>query len=240
MAKRINAKLVMELLGKGMSAREIYKTRRISRESTKKVVEAMAATGLTWEQASNMDEADVYDRLFPKQAEERAAVLDADYDYVHAELQRVGVTQKLLWEEYRDEAGAKGLAAISYTSFCRGYKQYVTGRNVTNHLEHKPGQAVEVDWSGPTMHLAVPVTGERTRVYLFVATLPYSQYSYVEGTLDMRENTWLTCHVYAFEFFGGVPARCVCDNLKTGVVSHPRDGEVVLNDVSVNAFVKRS
>ncbi|MDD6288766.1 MAG: IS21 family transposase, partial [Eggerthellales bacterium] len=120
MAKRINAKLVMELLGKGMSAREIYKTRRISRESTKKVVEAMAATGLTWEQASNMDEADVYDRLFPQQAQEKAAVLDADYDYVHAELQRVGVTQKLLWEEYRDEAGAKGLAAISYTSFCRG------------------------------------------------------------------------------------------------------------------------
>ena len=38
MAKRINAKLVMELLGKGMSAREIYKTRSISRESTKKVV----------------------------------------------------------------------------------------------------------------------------------------------------------------------------------------------------------
>lgn len=37
MAKRINAKLVMELLGKGMSAREIYKTRSISRQSTKKV-----------------------------------------------------------------------------------------------------------------------------------------------------------------------------------------------------------
>lgn len=80
------------------------------------------------------------------------------------------------------------------------------------------------------MHPTDPVTGERTRVYLFVATLPYSQYSYVEGTLDMRENTWLTCHARAFEFFGGVPARCACDNLKTDVVSHPRDGEVVLNE----------
>lgn len=148
MAKRINAKLVMELLGKGMSAREIYKTRRISRQSTKKVLEAMAATGLTWDEASKMDEAAVYDLLFPQQAQEKAAVLDADYGYVHSELQRVGVTQKLLWEEYRDEAGAKGLAAVSYTSFCRGYKRYVTGRNVTNHLEHKPGQVMEVDWSG--------------------------------------------------------------------------------------------
>ena len=28
--------------------------------------------------------------------------------------------------------------------------------------------------------------------------------------------------------FGGVATRLVCDNLKTGVVSHPREGEVVL------------
>ena len=31
-----------------------------------------------------------------------------------------------------------------------------------------------------------------------------------------------------FRFFGGVATRLVCDNLKTGVVSHPREGEVVL------------
>ena len=230
MAKRINAKLVMELLGKGMSAREIYKTRRISRQSTKKVLEAMAATGLTWDEASKMDEAAVYDLLFPQQAQEKAAVLDADYGYVHSELQRVGVTQKLLWEEYRDEAGAKGLAAVSYTSFCRGYKRYVTGRNVTNHLEHNPGQVMEVDWSGPTMKLVSEATGEVSKAYLFVATLPYSQYTYVEATADMRQNTWLLCHVHAYEFFGGVAVRCVCDNLKTGVTKHPREGEVVLNE----------
>lgn len=33
-----------------------------------------------------------------------------------------------------------------------------------------------------------------------------------------------------FEFWGGVPERTVCDNLKTGVVKHPREGEIVLND----------
>jgi len=30
-----------------------------------------------------------------------------------------------------------------------------------------------------------PLTGEFIKVYLFVATLPYSQYSYVEPCLDM-------------------------------------------------------
>ena len=32
----------------------------------------------------------------------------------------------------------------------------------------------------------------------------------------------------------GVPMRIRCDNLKTGVVSHPREGEIILNDQYVN------
>ena len=34
------------------------------------------------------------------------------------------------------------------------------------------------------MHYTVPSTGEVVKVYLFVATLPFSQYSYVEATKD--------------------------------------------------------
>lgn len=41
----------------------------------------------------------------------------------------------------------------------------------------------------PTMHYTVPSTGEVVKVYLFVATLPFSQYSYVEATKDMKMDT---------------------------------------------------
>lgn len=150
--------------------------------------------------------------------------------YVHSELQKAGVMLKLLHEEYRDRASADGLASKSYTTFCRDYAEYVTARNVTNHLEHKPGQVMEVDWNGTVMWLESPATLERTNAYLFVACLPYPQYSYVEATLDMKQGTWVKCHVHAYRFFGGVPVRTVCDNLKTGVVRHPWDGEVVLNE----------
>lgn len=54
--------------------------------------------------------------------------------------------------------------------------------------------------------------------------------SVFEPTLDMRERSWLRCHVHMCEFWGGVPERTVCGNLKTGVVKHPREGEIVLND----------
>ena len=33
----------------------------------------------------------------------------------------------------------------------------------------------------------------------------------------MDQRSWTECHVAAFGFFGGVPARLVPDNLKTGV-----------------------
>jgi hypothetical protein len=33
-----------------------------------------------------------------------------------------------------------------------------------------------------------------------------------------------------YEFFGGVPRRTICDNLKTGVIAHPREGEIMLNE----------
>lgn len=46
----------------------------------------------------------------------------------------------------------------------------------------------------------------------------------------MKERTRLRCHVHMLEYWGGVPNRIVCDNLKTGVVKHPKEGEIVPND----------
>lgn len=230
MAKKIDAKLVLELLGRGMSGREIQKTRHIAQQSVKKVREAAKERGIAWADVAHMNGDEVYDLLFPDQAQAKAATANIEIDYVHSELQKTGVTLKLLHEEYCDQARSEGLAAKSYTSFCRDYSEYVIARNVTNHLEHKPGQVMEVDWNGASMRLENPTTLERTKVYLFVACLPYSQYSYVEATLDMKQNTWLKCHVNAYEFFGGVPVRTVCDNLKTGVIKHPREGEIILNE----------
>ena len=109
-----------------------------------------------------------------------------------------------------------------------GYADYTIVNKLTNHLENKPGVKAEVDWSGPTMNYIDTSTGEVVTVYLFVGTLPYSQYSYVEPTLDMKMDSFIRAHVHMYEFFQGVPARLVCDNLKTGVVSHPKDGEIVL------------
>lgn len=229
MAKHQTAKLIIELDAKNMSRREIARTRHVSPHTVQEVLEKASAKGIHWKDIRFLSEDDVAALLFPEEVAARSAIERPDYGYVHDELRKVGVTLKLLWEEYTKRCADTGKVAVSYVTFTRGYSEYATARNVTNHLKHKPGQAMEVDWSGSTMQLVDPVTGETSKAYLFVAVLPYSQYTYVEATLDMKQNTWLLCHVNAYSFFGGVAVRLVCDNLKTGVIKHPKEGEIVLN-----------
>lgn len=88
----------------------------------------------------------------------------------------------------------------------------------------------DVWWTGLTRLCTLSNTGEIITVYLFVGTLPYSQYSYVEPCLNMKMNIFIECHVRMYEYFGGVPTRTISDNFKTRVVTHPKEGEIVLTD----------
>lgn len=49
------------------------------------------------------------------------------------------------------------------------------------------------------------------------AVLGASNYTYCEATWSQGLPDWIGSHVRAFEFFGGVPAVLVPDNLKSGV-----------------------
>ena len=47
-------------------------------------------------------------------------------------------------------------------------------------------------------------SGISTTVYVFVATLPYSGYSYVEAFFSVNQECWTAAHVNAYRYFGGV------------------------------------
>lgn len=61
-------------------------------------------------------------------------------------------------------------------------------------------------------------TGHRVAVWVLTMTLSCSLALFIQPVLRMDQTSWNASHVAAFEFFGGVPARLVCDNLKTGVI----------------------
>ena len=92
----------------------------------------------------------------------------------------------------------------------------------------KPGDTFEVDWAGNTMPIYDRVTGEQYDAYIFVGVPPCSGYAYVEAFSSMVRENWITAHVNAYNYFGGVTRIVIPDNLKTGVIKNSRY-DTVLN-----------
>ncbi|MBE7073471.1 MAG: IS21 family transposase [Ruminococcaceae bacterium] len=231
---KIRAKEILEARHQGLSMNEIAKTLHVSKHSVSAVCSRAAAKELTPQRIGAMSDNEIYILLFPEKEASNVIYAEVDYDYVTAELKRTGVTMKLLHEEYTDRCRTDGTLPVGYTKFCTDYKAWRSSRDYSDRIVHKPGVTIEVDWSGPTMSYVDRQSKTDVTVYLFVATLPYSQYTYVEACPDMKQTTWVQCNVNMLRFFKGVPLRIRCDNLKTGVISHPKEGDIVLNDQYIN------
>ena len=80
----------------------------------------------------------------------------------------------------------------------------------------EPGSEAQIDY-GKLGMWCDPASGRRVAVWVFAMILSCSRALFVQPVLKMDQISWNASHVAAFEFFGGVPARLVCDNLKTGV-----------------------
>ena len=195
MFKKTKVRSILELLGKNLSAREVSKVLGGSRNTVAEVQALFLQSGKSWDDISVWDDDRLYELFYPDKFKYKPRYAPVDYSYVHKELKKTGVTEKLLWEEYCTQCEKDGLNACSYITFAKNYKKFTVDKNYTSHIEHKPGLEIEVDWSGPAM-------------------------SYVEATTSMDEKAWLSCHVNMFQFFGGTPVKIVCDNLRTGVTSH--------------------
>lgn len=87
----------------------------------------------------------------------------------------------------------------------------------TCRFETAPGEQAQVDWASfGRWH------GQRLSA--FVMTLGYSRMKYLEFTLTQDLETFLTCHLHAFDAFGGVPQTLLYDNLKSVVLSREATG----------------
>lgn len=230
MPTKIKVKAIMFLRDSGTSQRSIASSRQTSRNSIQDVFRIADDQAISWNQIKDLEENEVYELFYPTKFKKSSVQKEPNYDYVHKELKKVGVTLKLLWQEYISTCTDEDVIPFGYSRYCEGYNGFIATTKATSHLIHKPGIICEVDWSGKKMKVVNQYTGEVSPIYLFVGNLPYSQYSYVEGCFDMKEDAWLNCHIHMFEYFEGASIRLICDNLKTGVIKHPKNGEIILNE----------
>jgi transposase len=180
-----------------------------------------------WEAAQRLTNTELAGRLFPG-GQTQPVYKMPDYEYIHREMAKSGVTLSLLWAEYYEQCRESGEIPYQSTQFNKYYSEYVRKTKAAMRIAHKPGEIMEVDWAGQTAIIHNTDTGDPLKAYVFVAVLPYSGYAYVEAFLSEDQEAWINAHVNAYGYFGGVTRILVPDNLKTGVTKHTRQ-ETVIN-----------
>ena len=210
-----------------LSGRSIARELSVGRDTISAVKRRAENLGLKWEEVKNQDEYSISKLLFPESKRESIFTVP-DYDVLIKELDRPGVTRKDLWEEYCQDVQAAGGIPYQYSFFCEMFQSVIVKNKASMHIGHTPAERIEVDWAGTKVPITDIETGEVYYGYMFVATMPYSQYSYAEVLPDMKLENWIQAHVNMYEFFGGVTTILTPDNLKTGITKHTRD-ELVIN-----------
>ena len=216
--ERLSLRKIREILRlkyeTGLSNRAIARACRVSNSTIGEYLARAREAGLVWPLADDLQEEDLYQRLFPEEKKPKQVERPMpNWEEVHRDLSRRGVTLRLLWQEYRE----KHPDGYGRSQFQEHYRRWNQAHTLSMRLPHKGGEVMEVDYAGMTVPITNPETGEIWQAAVFVAALPASSYVYAEVQPSQELQHWLAGHVHAFAFFGGVPKILRPDNLKTGV-----------------------
>ncbi len=211
-----------------LSNRNIETLGIASRSAVSNFTSSFEKSGLEIHQALEMPEQELLSLLFPglKQYHgKRTAKPHPDWNYIHTELSKKGMTRQLLWEEYKEQHSD----GYGYTQFKEYYNRYKKSLNPSMRQIHYAGDKLFVDFSGLTMPVVDAVSGEVKKAQIFVSVLGASGYTFVHAVMSQSTEDFIECHNKAFAFYGGVTNQVVPDNLKAAVISHTRK-KVVLNE----------
>lgn len=172
------------------------------------------AAGLSWAAVSALSDEELEKRLYGTQPGSGARNRPVpDWSALHIERRRPNVTLQLLHVEYL-ERHADG---YQYSQFCEMYREWLGRRGLSMRQVHVAGDKMFVDYAGKKAYFVDAATGECVGCELFVAVLGASNYTFAEATRTQQSHDFIGSHVRAFEFFEGVAAATVCDQLRSGV-----------------------
>lgn len=162
------------------------------------------------------------DRFEGRRGKGRSSKLDGYKQMVCGWLDRHPYSAAQVLQMLRDEGFSGGYSIV------KTYVRKVRPRPAKAYLSlsFAPGENAQVDWGS---YGSVAVGNTRRNLSFFVMVLSYSRMMYVEFTLSQKQEHFLQCHENALRYFGGVPAKVMIDNLKTGVLEHREGQPAVFN-----------
>lgn len=139
-------------------------------------------------------------------------------DYLVSELKRVGVTKGLLWQEYRQQCPE----GYSYSQFCFHLSQHLIAAKPSMVLHHQAAEKLFIDFAGKKHSYVDIDTGEVMECQVFVACLPYSDYSFAMAVRSQSIHDFIYALTCCLNDLGGTPKVLVPDNFKSAIVKANR------------------
>ena len=207
---RIDMRKIREVLrlalGEQLSRLEVSAASGVPLTTVGDYLRRAAAADLKWPLPGGLDDAGLEALLYPPCALSVVSRPVPDWDRVHKELRRKGVTLQLLWG---GSTGRPARTVTGYSQFANLYRQWRGTIDVTMRQSHVAGEKLFVDFPGDTV---LPVFDRRTgevalRAELFVAVLGASNYLYAEAFPSQELLYWVTAHVQLLRGAGRLPGH---------------------------------
>jgi transposase len=214
-------KQLLQLHAKGESKRQIARCLGMSKNTVKTYLQKLYHLKTNISDLLLLDDPELEKKFSegnPAYKDVRFEHLKGQLGYFEKELDRIGVNKKLLWTEYRLSYSQ----GYGYTQFCHHLNQQLVARKPSMVLSHKPGEKLFVDFAGKTLSYVDQQTGEIIQCPVFVACLPYSDYSFVMAVPSQGVEDFVCALVCCLSFLGGSPEILVTDNLKAAIIKASR------------------
>ena len=214
-------KQLLQMHRQGMSNRSISRELELDKETVNGYIRKIKANGFRIEELMLLDDPVLESKFMagsPAYTEERFESFKDLIPYLEKELGRKHVTRRLLWNEYISDHPD----GYRYSQFCFHLNQMTQARKPVAIMEHRAGEKLYVDFAGDTIEYVDRRTGEIFKAQVFVANLPYSDYTFVMAVASQSTDDFLYALGCCFSFLGGCPRVLVPDNLKAAVVKADR------------------
>lgn len=215
-------KQLIYLHRQGMGKKTIANKLGISKNTVKSYLYKIESGGFDTSTLLSLEAPELEAKLFagtPSYKEQnRYEHLVSRLPYYAKELNKTGVTQYLLWQEYLEE----NPDGYRKTQFCHHLNQYLRTQKPTMVLQHKAGEKLFIDFAGKPLSYIDKSTGEIIQCQVFVACLPYSDYCFAMAVHSQKIEDFIEALSHCLKHFGGVPQVLVPDNLKSAVVRSNR------------------
>jgi len=125
-----------------------------------------------------------------------------------------GLSAQRIWQDLVEQYGY----AYGYLTVQRYVRRLRGRQEVSDHMEHPPGQEAQVDFFQSPAPVWDAVGSRWRRPWVFRMTLSCSRHGYEEAVWGQDRTSFLRAHEHAFIALGGVPHVVRHDNLKAAVV----------------------